>query len=70
MTVLFTWLGDKDRKAYEKGDTQGGPIPSMVSEYGFESVVVLTNWEETPNKDNDRTKDNSNKCVKKNFVFR
>ena len=73
MSTLFTWLGDQDREAFSSKKPNGGPIPSMLSEREFTSVVVLTNWDnEAPQNTNtakqngknaaNRTKINSQKC--------
>ena len=63
MSALFTWLGDKDREAWQNQNKTGGPIPSILSNNTFISVVVLTNWQNQPQGDVDRTKKNSEQCV-------
>ena len=52
MSVLFTWLGLTDIKAFRNDDLKGGPIPRMLLSGNFTEAVIISDWGSEDNHNN------------------
>ena len=46
MSVLFSWLGVQDVKAYRNKDPMGGPVSSMIERGNFTHAIIISNWKD------------------------